>query len=638
MTASNVNRDLPAIDWFKYLVGADPYLVWAEISNFRGYEVDAELYYVVVETSTAAPPLVASGRDLSPTLIKICSSGLNNGGSIYTGAVDGKTLGELIGTSGLRVEMNLPKFTPISIPWASGEHVYADREIGISKIVIAVIDHGCPFVHRQLTAGQRTRVRYLWDQDPNKTAVYIEGSPRLEAPWFPVKDFLYGRELTGSVIEGLIQPLRNSVGVIDEDAVYQATHYAAMDDRKTHGAHVMDVAAGRLDPLSGKEDAASTVDVIFVQLPRSTIADTSGGSMTKYVLDALKYILDQTKDATHLAINLSYGSTAGPHDGSTMLERAMDQLVESARDSIPTRQVELVLPAGNHFLAKLHGAVTLDDTNKFSAFLWQVSPDVPTDSFLELWYPKTSVGQISVRVTSPSGQTQATVGANDFSKLQSHAGELIGTVVHSGTVPNGQKAMVLIALGPTHASSMASAEHGLWRIEVSYSGTESVEVMAWVERDDPLPGQGGQPQSQLFENRLRMDPDDDDVPSDTVKRRTTGNSLANGKNPIVVGAKVQATDALSAYTAAGPTLSSAQRRWPNALAIGDESDSQPGILAAGTRSGIEVRMNGTSVAAPQVVRKLVNMWAADPSYRYPRPSIPVPTAQAPTIRQERGGT
>lgn len=42
----------------------------------------------------------------------------------------------------------------------------------------------------------------------------------------------------------------------------------------------------------------------------------------------------------------------------------------------------------------------------------------------------------------------------------------------------------------------------------------------------------------------------------------------------------------------------AVRTWPDCVAPADESAALPGILAAGARSGVLVRMNGTSVAAP----------------------------------------
>lgn len=49
---------------------------------------------------------------------------------------------------------------------------------------------------------------------------------------------------------------------------------------------------------------------------------------------------------------------------------------------------------------------------------------------------------------------------------------------------------------------------------------------------------------------------------------------------------------------------------PDLAAVSDASPSLPGILATGTYSGSMVRLNGTSVAAPQAVRALADEIAA----------------------------
>ena len=49
---------------------------------------------------------------------------------------------------------------------------------------------------------------------------------------------------------------------------------------------------------------------------------------------------------------------------------------------------------------------------------------------------------------------------------------------------------------------------------------------------------------------------------------------------------------------------------PDAMAVSDDSHAHRGILAAGTRSGSTVPMNGTSVAAPQITRWIAERMAA----------------------------
>ena len=59
----------------------------------------------------------------------------------------------------------------------------------------------------------------------------------------------------------------------------------------------------------------------------------------------------------------------------------------------------------------------------------------------------------------------------------------------------------------------------------------------------------------------------------------------------------------------GPEPTSAGRAGPDVEAPCDDSPVQHGLLAAGNRSGSRFRMDGTSVAAPLVARRLLNLIA-----------------------------
>lgn len=645
---------IPSVNWTHQLPGVDPYLVWADLSKFRGYS--AGLFHVAVETSDENPPWTPSATDELRELRKllrgpesldrlecrerlkrlkrlerlyspkdICGTG-NAQGRFWTGTLEAPpVLAGLLKRRDIKIEMNLPRKN-LAMNFGDSSEPYAKDRPKLTGKVVAVIDHGCPFAHRQFLEKSadnfQSRVCYLWDQDPDKLPSRFEAPRGGDSLWYALKSFGYGREMLAPEMTKLIAKHTNAAGEMDEDRVYAEAKYEVLEYRMTHGAHVLDVAAGMVNPLTDQPDAASDADIIFVQLPRATVADTSGASMTRYVLDALKYIFENAADAEYLVINLSYGSTAGPHDGSSMLERAMDRLIESQRQAHPNRKLELVLPAGNHFLSQGHTSIKLNEKKQTGTLYWQVMPDDHTDSFLELWYPQDRAGAIKVTVRSPSGQTQSATVVDSYTRLKDRSGKSVGAVIHSRNTPNGKDVMVLIALGPTHPESWAKTEHGIWQVEVALQDRSPVEVGAWVERDDPLPGQAGQPQSHLLSNRLDRGINGDDRPDDTVKRHTTGNSLANGEHTIAVGAYTAASRDVSDYSAAGPTKNIQRAKiWPDYLAVGDESDALPGVLAAGTRSGILVRMNGTSVAAPQVARALLNAWI---SGRTPPPPPPPP--------------
>jgi hypothetical protein len=644
-----------AVDWLAHRPARDPYLVWAGISEFSGYHLPKSpaqwIAQLVVETANVQPPWQGgSGASTAPQLI--CKT--ERQGGIWTGNVDATTLQTLLAATvdpPLAIELDIPRISRPNVHdlLLLNASVPANMLGSIARSVVAVIDHGCPFAHRQFRkrtahpAGQpwHTRVTALWDQDPDHTidrqvSVPVDGAGAV-GTWLPVGPFGYGRELTVTQMDGLIAACTHQMAV-DEDRVYQLADYEAMYVRRTHGAHVLDLAAGDVNPMTQETDAASDADIIFVQLPRAMVADTSGGSMTKYVLDALAYILAKTAvGVDHLVINLSYGATAGAHDGASLLERGMDLAIEQARAQRPGRHIELVVAAGNHILAQGHARMAFDATHSQATMDWQLMPDDRTDNYLELWYDNSAAPQVTVTLRDPSGRIAGRSTHNTVRRLEDGDGALVGAMVHTVRSTYGpDKGVVLIALRPTHVDSrlttplgtdQAPAMHGQWSVDVQCLCAQTVLLDAWVQRDDPLPWQGGQPQSELRSNRLARDDNDDDVPTDRVMRRTTSSSLATGRNTMVAGAYVALGGALSRYTAAGPTYNAARegvRTWPDCIAVADTSAGLPGLLASGTRSGVLVRMNGTSVAAPQVARALINWWNTGTP-----PPIPVAPSGAP---------
>lgn len=639
---------------------ADPYLIWGVVSKFKGYapvqkdepnssEQEVESLpgktALTVESLGGYPPMT-NKLNGGPSLLELyrATDRHHVHGAVFTGFVGEDELltmleGECINHSlnhatCLRIEFNQARTSDGSTQSGSpnGPEIFAQSP-KLGRSVIAIIDHGCPFAHPQFRKMNRdpnaweTRVKYLWDQDVSKTNLIRkdidtdtnEFQQILERRdvgdwWYGVPEFQYGRELTDDAMNALIaKHFNSSSNQVDETSIYAEADYRALEDRSTHGTAVLDLAAGRVNPVTQREDAASEADIIFVQLPRDTISDTSGGSMTHYVLDALKYILNHCAQAQHLVINLSFGSTAGPHDGSSLLERAMDVFIAEERKAHPSRKLELFLPAGNHFLAQCHATV-LASVRTQETLYWVMMADDRTDNFLELWCE--SGKNLQVQLESPSGKKtdwsllNTAVRVSIESSAEAPRALSLGAIIHKQQIAIGLGQVVLLALGPTHRDSWSKVEHGTWQVHIKSAESNPFEINAWVERDDAQVAGWRQPQSFLLDHRnTPREQDDDDDPKDVLRRRGTGNSLANGLMPIVVGAQIRSSGRPPDYAAAAfSTLTQGRTSWPDWSAASDESESLGGLLVAGTRSGTLVRMNGSSVAAPQVARAYMNAW------------------------------
>ncbi len=619
----------------------DPYLTWAELTEYAGFAAnsnpvaknrDDSLFLVAVERLDKAitNPFPVSQASTFPVVGLRPSRAMPN---VFIGNAGSKDkVRELAALSGHRTEFNMVRYRKDDSA-ASGVVKYA-LQPKLKNKVIAIIDYGCPFAHRQFLDFKKnhlaSKVKYLWDQDAGHT-VDVRADDSLEGiHWFPVDIFSYGRETTEPVISRLLSSCINEAGELDEDRVYEKSGYQTVDFPSSHGGCVMDLAAGQMNPRSGLEDAASEADIIFVQLPKSMVKDTTGGAMSVYILDALDYILskcDSNPEIDQLVINLSYGATAGPHNGQTLIERAMDSFLDEARKKAPFRKIDIVLAAGNHHEANLHLRMKFDNNNKSQTLKWQVMPDDPTDSFVELWCDQEHCASFTVSLTSPSGKKIENVPFGGLGCYEA-AGKTLASVIRPNDFTgNKEKHVALIALAPTHELAWGQAEQGVWSVTITKKGNASFDIDAWIERDDPMSWERGQPQSHFVSTSPHMTATELDVATEKELAELslcyfgTNSKISNGKHTIVVGSYIaesltlrdtgEAKDfELAPYSGAASEQfpdGSERTVWPDYVAPTDQSRAVSGIVVSGNRTGSWVRVSGTSFAAPQITRHLINL-------------------------------
>ena len=227
-------------------------------------------------------------------------------------------------------------------------------------VVVGIVDTGIDFTHpdfRDPSDASRSRILAIWDQtDPTGP---------------PPTGYTYGTEWTRAQIEAALR---------GEKAVTQT-------DTEGHGTHVAGTAAGNGAAVGRYQGVAPEADLIMVKLgPEEeeifgeleipSAYDYMGAVNSIFrtsVVDGANYIYTQAEEQGQPAVvNLSLGTDFGPHDGSTLLEQALDGLVQT-----PGRA--LCVAAGNEGANFQHwGAFELETDSLWTYFYMDVDQLVKT--------------------------------------------------------------------------------------------------------------------------------------------------------------------------------------------------------------------------------------------------------------------
>lgn len=581
----------------------DGYLGWAVATSWAGHSAMAG------SSATARVPLLvcceldSKGTPVAPTALSSSAHWRRADAARWryrTGWASSINLVECVGQV-TAMAMSLP----IAAPPEEAPITRGDAGGTAGPLVIGVIDNQCAFLNQTFRRpdGQGTRLVSVWDQGEAANGHGV---------WRTPDDFGYGRRLDRAAIDAVLYGLADAHPQA-EWAAYRSLGYLVDNDGnpsdEVHGTHVLDIAAGCvLDDLRGANakpssaDAASNADLVFVDVPTPRDGDTTGAAADAYILDAVHHVLNLAAADSRVIVNISVGALAGPHDGHSLLETALDELMEK------DPRLAITVAAGNAALERWHAVASLGPQAASTGRLtWRTMPGDATDSFLELWLladrPDTpgsasdqnpALRALTVTLHAPDGRMLSTTLGHS-AQLRAEDGTLQARVEVQSCQRGGRAvAGALVSLAATAASGSrrAGLPGGLWQIEVACGGLYApLAVQAWLQRDTPLRRRDPVLQSEL-------ESVDDGW---QVDGHAALSSLSTGSRTVVVGAACASDGRRSAYCpSVGLTV----------LATADESAATRGLLCSDALSGTSLRMSGTSAAAPMVARALANRSAA----------------------------
>lgn len=230
-------------------------------------------------------------------------------------------------------------------------------------VLVAVIDSGIDYENEVFrNADGTTRIRNLWDQT---------------IPGNPPEGYVIGTEYKREQInEALLASTRQD-----------RLRIVASQDISGHGTSVTGIAAGNSREYQG---VAYESELLIVKLG---IPREEGFPRTTELIQALDYVVRKALEyQMPVAINLSFGNTYGPHDGSSLLERFIEDIANTWKSVI-------CIGTGNEGNAAGHTSGVLVDSEEIVIQL-AVQENSPSLN-VQIW--KAYFDLVDISLISPSG-------------------------------------------------------------------------------------------------------------------------------------------------------------------------------------------------------------------------------------------
>lgn len=255
-------------------------------------------------------------------------------------------------------------------------------------VLVAILDSGIDYQSPEFRIEDgRTRIRYLWDQTLTPARVderYAESVDDIDPRWIksgPPEGFSQGVVFSSARIDAALKS-RNPQDVIPSF------------DTSGHGTAVATIAAGNGNYMGGQYQGVATgAELLIVKLgnpsPNSFPKTTE---LMRGLTFAVKTALELSMP---LAVNLSFGNTYGSHDGTSLLERFIDNITEIGRTVV-------CVGSGNEGAAGGHASGSFRDyEGRFFPIELNVGQYQPSFS-VQLW--KAYTDTFRIRLRSPGEQ------------------------------------------------------------------------------------------------------------------------------------------------------------------------------------------------------------------------------------------
>lgn len=415
----------------------------------------------------------------------------NQAGSIFTCNIPFKLLKKL-STSSLidYVEIARPNYPDLGtgIPYAEIDTLHnADPAVTGDGVIVGIIDTTLDIYHVDFRNNDgaggdglgSTRVLFYWAQWRGANA--SESGPPVAPtlPGFnPVGGSTYGVEYDQADITTEL----NNYSAPGTPSPVPAYGTFRLPPSSTHGTHVAGIATG--NGRSGNNGAAPNADIIHVELASADNYVTADSSQ---LADAFSYIFARAAQLGQpCVVNRSGSDNMGPHDGTTLGEQFIDNLLLTSGRVI-------TFAAGNTDNKNSHiqgnvpnGGSTTIVANYFST---DSDGDGIPDRFptrndqIEIWYDGQDVFNVTLTIPDPAGTVIGPIAPGASSAVTPLANGNSVQIVHgSRDARNNDNVITIFITGVGVGAS--SIYLGNWSIQLTGTSVINGAFAAWLERNN----------------------------------------------------------------------------------------------------------------------------------------------------------
>ena len=418
-------------------------------------------------------------------------------------------------------------------------------------VLIGIIDSGIDYLNPDfIDDSGYTRIRYIWDQ----TADGDVSAGRVPA------GYSQGAEYDSLDINNAIQA-GNREG---------AMNIVPVSDRGSgHGTAVAGIAAGNGRGSANRRYRGVAVEseLIIVKLGNS---DESFARTTE-VMEAIDYVIRKSVELNMpVAVNLSFGSNYGPHDGNSLFEDYISEINGIGKNVI-------IAASGNEGDARHHAFVDFGDPatierirtgadNDFEAVIIPIAiSENERDINMQIW--KQFQDDIDIEIISPDGGRMI-VDKRPLSTQEYTIGGSRIRVLYGQPTPYTIAQGIYVQWLPINAGSFIKS--GVWNMRIIPRNISYGKINMWLPTTEVI---------GLSTGFLRPEAD------------TTLTIPSAARNVITVGAYDALKDIYASFSGRGNTTD--RRYMPTIVAPG------VGVIAP-VPGGSYAPKTGTSMAAPFV--------------------------------------